>query len=184
MADLPTIPTRPLTVTAPTTRVSPQQIASPYVEFAEILQQGAKDTGELAERLAHDAGLQAVTRDENGNIQVEHAPIIGKAAIAYKNAIQMKAVTEGEDIVKTDMLAMRHKFQDDPEGFRKAAAVYARDKTLQFQKAAGPDVGLAIERITNNTAREFHEGLLNRKESLDLQRAKSSIEVQIETAKN
>ncbi len=184
MAELPSIPDRLPQVRAPESRVSPGQIASPYVELANNLEFASREANQAAVRLAHEEGLKAVTRDAEGNIQVERAPIIGDAALSYKKATQVAAVAIGEDVIKDDMLKMRHEFKDDPEGFRKAAETYTKQKVGQYEKAAGPDVALALGRISQNTSREFHEGLLNHKEALDLQRNKTAIEIQIETAKN
>lgn len=183
-ADLPTVNNVVPQVQAPQSRVSPGQIASPYLEFANNLEKGAQATGDIAKLLAHEEGLKAVTRDENGNVQVERPVIVGDAALAYKHAMQTAAVVQGEDVIRTDMLEMRHKYQDDPAGFAKAAETYKQTKVPQYAKAAGPDVGLALERITNSTAREYHEGILNQKERRDLSRATASIETQIGATEN
>ncbi len=182
--DLPTMPNTVPQVRAPESRVSPGQIASPYLEFANTIERGAKEVSDISKLLANEEGLKSVTRGEDGNLQVERPVIVGDAALAYKHAMQTKAVVDGEDIIKTDMLAMRHEFKDNPDRFSKAAEAYKKNKVPQIAKAAGPAVGMALERIANSTGREFHEGLLNQKERLDLSRAHASIDAQIETTKN
>lgn len=184
MVDLPTIANGVPSVHAPQSRVSAGQISSPYLELATELDRASQETSEYAKREAHKAGLKAVTRDADGNVQVEKAPIIGPAALEYQHAVQVAAVADGENVIKDDMLKMRHEFKDDPEGFRKAAAAYTPTKVAQYEKAAGPDVGLALGKVANSTARETHEGLLNHKEALDLQRSTTAIQSQIELTKN
>lgn len=184
MADLPSIPDRLITAKPPESRVSPAAAASPYLELADTLGYAAKEVGAYANREAEKEGLKAVTRDADGNVKVERPFIVGDAALHYEQGVKVAAVADGENVIKTDMLAMRHEFQNDPEGFRKAAETYGKTKALQYEKAAGPAVGVALGKIANDTAREFHEGLLNKKEHQDLSAAKMSIEAQIETTKN
>jgi hypothetical protein len=185
MVDLPTTKQETIPqVQAPQSRVSPSQIASPYLELAATFDAASRETGEAAKRAAHEAGLKAVTRDEDGNVQVARAPIIGDAAIEYRHAIKTAAVADGEEVIKADLLKMRHEFRDDPEGFAKAAQSYGKEKVGQYDKAGGPEVGLALGKIAANTTREIHEGLLNQKETLDLHKATASIQMQIETTKN
>src|SRR5262245_24991027 len=163
MADLPTIANSVPQVRAPESRISPSQIASPYLHLAETLSIAAKGAEDFAKQQAKSFGLQAVTRDEEGNVQVEGAPIIGAAADYYKQGVQVAAVADAENVVKTDLLKMRHEFKDDPAGFLKAADTYGKEKTAQYKNAAGPEVGITVGRLVNNTTREFHEGLLNHK---------------------
>jgi hypothetical protein len=160
MVDLPTTKQETIPqVQAPQSRVSPSQIASPYLELAATFDAASRETGDAAKRAAHEAGLKAVTRDEDGNVQVARAPIIGDAAIEYRHAIKTAAVADGEEVIKADLLKMRHEFRDDPEGFAKAAQSYGKEKVGQYDKAGGPEVGLALGKIAANTTREIHEGL-------------------------
>lgn len=184
MVDLPHVANGVPQVTAPQSRVSPGQVASPYVQLSESLDLASRELGDFSKRQAKEAGLTAVTRDAEGNVQVERPFIVGDAAIEYQNSVKVAAVTDGENVIKTDMLKMRHEFENDPVGFAKAAQSYSKEKVGQYQKAAGPAVGLALGRIAQDTAREFHEGLLNQKERRDVATAKVSIETQIESTKN
>jgi hypothetical protein len=184
MAELPTINNAVPQVQAPQPRVSPGQAASPYLELASTLNDAAKETGDVSKLLAHNEGLKAVTRDEAGNVQVQRPPIVGDAAIHYQHAVTMAAAADGEAVARNDFIDLRKKFEDDPEGFRKAAKSYRQEKVGQYEKAAGPDVGLTLGRTIDSLATENYRGLLNRKETRDLNRATDSIQAQIETTKN
>lgn len=184
MADLPTIPEKIPQVSAPQSRVSPSQVAAPMMELAQTLDHASKETGDISKLLAHNAGLKAVTRDANGNVQVERPPIVGDAAIAYQHAVTMAAAVDGETVARKDLVDMRHQFRDDPEGFRTAAENYRKEKITQYEKAAGPDVGLSFGKSIDHLSTQHYHNLLNQKERLDLQRANTSINAQIERTKN
>jgi len=189
MVDLPSISQPAATrgsdaARAPTSTVSASQIASPYMELAGFFSEASKELGGVANRAAEDAGRTAVTRDDEGNVQVERPFIIGDAALHYQHGVKVAAVADGENVIKTDLLAMRHKFENDPDGFAKAAGAYTKEKVAQYQKVAGPEVGITLGRIANHASLEFHEGLLNQKERRDIANAKTSIEAQIESTKN
>lgn len=179
MADLPSIPDRLITAKPPESRVSPGAVAGPYMELADTLNAAAKETSAYAAREAEKAGLKAVTRDAEGNIQVEKAPIVGDAALAYQRAVKVAGVAAGEDVIKTDMLKMRHEFQNDPDGFRQAAENYSKEKVGQYEKVAGVEVGFSLGRIAADTSRQFHEGLLNKKEHNDLLRSHEAIDARL-----
>lgn len=184
MVDLPTIPQRDIAPKAPTSAVTASQIASPYMDLVGLFQEASKELGGVANRAAEKAGLTAVTRDDAGNVQVEKPFIIGDAALHYQHGVKVAAVADGENVIKTDLLAMRHKFENDPDGFAKAAGAYTKEKVAQYQKVAGPEVGITLGRLANHATLEFHEGLLNQKERRDIANAKTSIEAQIESTKN
>jgi hypothetical protein len=184
MVDLPSVTERVPQVSAPQSRVSPGQVAAPMLELADTLDRGAKETGDIAKLLAHNEGLKAVTRDADGNVKVERPPIVGDAAISYQHAVIMAAAADGEAVAKADMVDLRQKFRDDPDGFRKAAATYRAEKAGQYEKAAGPDVGLAVGRTIDSLSTEHYRGLLNEKEQIDLHRSTASLNAQMDVAKN
>jgi hypothetical protein len=171
-------------VKEPQYRVGPGQVAAPMLELAQNLDKAAKETGDVSVLLAHQAGLKAVSRDENGNVTVEHPPIVGPAAIQYQHAVTMAAAADGESVAKLDFVKLRDQHRDDPQGFMTAAQAYRKEKVGQYEKAAGADVGLALGRTIDSLAVENYRGLLNQKESRDLQNSYAAITAQIETTKN
>lgn len=186
MASLPQIPRRLSLVEAPTTRnmSTPTDAGAPYKLLADGLDKLGQGLEEASIPLAEQAGYKAVTRDEAGNIQVDRAPIIGKAAVAYSRAVKVAALADGEGVVKRDAIELRTQFRNDPDGYLKAATAYRDEKVKSYTDAAGPEVGLALGRSIDSTVTETYRGLLNEKERLDLHRASDSIQTRIATLEN
>lgn len=184
MVDLPTTPNETPRVTAPTSRVTASDISSPYRQLADNLDKAGEFLDkDVAQPLAIDAGLKAVTRDEQGNVKVERAPIVGDAAIAYSRAVKVAAVSDAENAAKMANIEMRQKFQDDPEGYLKAAAAFKKDFVKQYRKAGVP-AEFAIGANVDQIATETYRGLVNRKESRDISNATQSIQSQIQATEN
>lgn len=184
MVDL--TPKNPSVVTsdAPKSSVSLSQIASPYEQLARVEQQVSDAAEKAAIPLAEQAGYQAVTRDADGNVQVEKAPIVGPASQHYAHAIKIAALAEGEGAARRSDIDLRTKFRDDPEGYLKAATSHNEALQKQYTNAAGPEVGIALRRAVEGVTTQTYRGLLNEKERLDLQRAVTTIDSEIETTKN
>lgn len=184
MVDVPAIPNVVPQLRAPTPGVSPGQIAQPYQEFAANLDKSAGVLNDAAKEMAKTAGLKAVTRDADGNIQVDSPPIIGDAAIAFHQAVKVAAVADGEGEAKRDDIRLRTEHRDDPEGYLAAADAYKKEKIAQYNEAGGVDVGTTIGKIIDGQTTLTYRGLLNESEKLAMQRADTSIKTGIEDATN
>lgn len=182
------------TVSAPTSKVSAADISAPYAMMAQSSADAARevkalagatasDLNDLAKRKAKDAGLEAVTRDENGNIQIERAPIVGDAAIEYANAVKIAAVAEGEKDAKMRNIELRTKYENDPDSYLKAAEAYKGEALKTFQ-AAGTQAQFALGKAIDNLTTETYGGLVSRKQTRDLTRATQSITTQIQSLEN
>jgi hypothetical protein len=182
MVDLPSVPNVVPEVRAPESRISPGQIAQPYQELAANLDKGAGVLNDAAVAIAKNAGLKAVTRDADGNVQVEHPPLIGDAAIAFHQAVKVAAVADGEGDAKRRDIAMREQFRDDPDGYAKASEAYKNQIVQTYTDKAGPDVGIAMGKIVDGQSTLTYRGLLNEHEKLTLQRADASITTGIASA--
>lgn len=184
MVDLPTIANGVPSVHAPQTRVSPGQIAQPYNELAANLDKAGETLSKtVAEPLAKQAGLKAVTRDSAGNVVIDRPPIVGDAAIEYSRAAKVAAVADGETEAKLRNIDMREQHRDDPEGYLKAAAVYNQEIQKTF-KAAGTEVQFALGKQVDHLAVETYNGLLNEKRRKDVTRFTQSITTQIQATQN
>ncbi len=184
MVDVPSIANVVPMVRAPQSRVSPAEIAQPYQELAANLDKGAGVLNDAAVAIARNAGLKAVTRDADGNVQVEHPPLIGDAAIAFHQAVKVAAVADGEGEAKRGDIALRQQYRDDPDGYLKAADAYKQKQVDQYSQAGGPDVGMAIGKLIDGQTTLTYRGLLNEHEKLTLQRADASITTGISSATN
>lgn len=192
MARLPEIPLNVPQVQAPRPPVSPSEIAQPYMELSSALDKTAGALNEasqaveqnVAEPAAKIAGYQAVTKDDQGNIQVTRMPVFGQAAFTYERAIKMAALADGESVARQDDLALRQKFRDDPEGYRAAAETYRQQKIDQYSQVAGPEVGLAMGRVIGTQTTQTYRGLLSEFENLNLHRAAKSLDSGIQSARD
>lgn len=182
MVDLPAVNNVVPIVRAPESRVSPGQIAQPYQELAANLDKGAGVLNDAAVSIAKNAGMKAVTRDADGNVQIEHPPLIGDAAIAMHQAVKVAAVADGEGDAKRKDIAMRQEYRDDPDGYLTAANAYRQKQIDQYTQQGGADVGIAMGKIIDGQTTLTYRGLLNEHEKLQLQRADASITTGISSA--
>src|SRR6516225_1477361 len=183
MAEETTIkPEGVVTSEAPRSQLSTGDIVGPYQRLSQSLDKLGDSLEDMAVPLAERAGAQAVTRDADGNIQVERVPIFGRAGDAYARAVRVAALAEGEGAAKRADIALREKYRDDPQGFQAAATAF-RDATVkQYTAAAGPEVGTALGLAIDNTTTMTFRGLLNEKERLDLQRSESQMNAGVKDA--
>jgi len=171
-----------VTSEAPTPRISAGEVARPYEMLANSLSKLGQGLEDVATPLAEQAGYKAVTRDAQGNIQVDHMPIFGRAGDAYAHAVKMGALAQGEGDAKRADIALREQYRDNPQGYQQAAQAF-KDKTVaQYQAAAGPEVATALGAAIDNTTTYTFRGLLNEKERLDLQRAESQMNAGVKDA--
>src|SRR6516164_2165774 len=185
MAEETTIRPEPIvTSEAPVARISGGEVAQPYENLARSLDKLGAGLEDLAVPLAARAGAQAVTRDAQGNIQVEHMPIFGKAGDAYARAVRMAALAQGEGDAKRADIELREKYRDDPQGYQNAANAFKDATVKQYSDAAGPEVGISVGQAIDNTTTMTYRGLLNEKERLDLQRAESRMTAGMNDAAN
>jgi hypothetical protein len=175
----------PLVVSkAPTPGISPQQVAQPYAEFANALDKSGEALGEVAKNAAEQAGYKAVTRDADGNIQIEKAPILGPASVAYSRAVKFAALAEGEAQLKQKDIALRTQYRDDPQGYLAAADAFKTDTVKKYTDAGGADLGITLGKGIDATTTQTYRGLLNESERLALQRADVSITAGIQSTKD
>src|SRR6516164_8517985 len=148
---------------APESHISTGDIVGPYQQLARGLDKVGEGLDKMAEPLAEQAGYKAVTRDAQGNIQVDRMPIFGAAGNAYARAIKVAALAEGEGAAKRADIELRQQYRDDPQGYQNAATAF-KDKTVQqYQAAAGPEVAQAVGQAIDNTTTYTYRGLLNEK---------------------
>lgn len=183
MVDYPTPQTG--NVTGPIrSSLSESDIAGPYSLLAHGLQKTGAALDDVASSLADQAGVKAVTTDADGNIKVEHAPIVGPAAEHYANAVKFAALAEGEGAVRRKDIELRTEFRDDPAGYLQAADAFTKKMQEQYTQAAGPLVGVALRKAIEPITTQTYRGLLNEKERLDLHRSVAAIDSGVEQAQN
>lgn len=165
---------------APQPGVSPQEVAQPYAELANALNKSGEALTDTAVEQAGQEGYSAVSRDAQGNLQIQKMPLLGAASIAYSRAVKFGAIAEGEADARAQDIALREQFRDDPQGYLAAARAY-KDKTVQqYTAAGGADLGITLGRLIDTTTVQTFRGLQSEHERLTLARADKSIQAQIQ----
>jgi hypothetical protein len=175
MVDLTPEPGPLIVSKAPTPGVSPAEIKQPYSEFANALDKSGEALGEVAKTTATQAGYAAVTRDADGNIQVQKAPIIGPASAEYSRAVKFAALAEGEASLKQGDIALRAQYRDQPDAYLKAAGDFRDEAVKKYTNAGGADLGITLGRSIDATTTQTFRGLQNESERLTLQRSEARI---------
>lgn len=173
-----------VTTEAPRPGVSPGQVAQPYEELSRALGKAGNAAEGIAENAATRAGFQAVTTDENGNVQVQKAPIIGEASQAYERAAKLGAMAQGEGIAKDKDIELRNQFQNDPQGYLREANKYKDGVMKQYADLGLPEVGVSLGRAIDSTTTFTFRSLENQKRETDLRSAAKNIDDGIADAEN
>src|SRR6516164_1656503 len=177
-------PEQVVTSEVPRSQISTGDIVGPYQRLAHSMDKLGEGLEDMATTFAEKAGAKAVTRDADGNLQVERAPIFGRAGDAYARAVRVAALAEGDGAAKRADIELREKYRDDPQGYQNAAQAFKDATVKQYTAAAGPEVGNAVGQAIDNTTTFTYRGLLNEKERLDLTRAENRIKAGREDAAN
>jgi hypothetical protein len=160
-----------VTSEAPRSSLSAGDIASPYQMLGHMLEQRGEGLGRAAEAgaagleavaqpLAEKAGLQAVSRDDQGNLQVSKAPIVGQAGAVYARALKFSALAQGEAEAKRQDIELSKQFPDDPEKYLSASKSYRDNLVNDYTQKIGPEVGLSLGRSIDNTTTQNYRWML------------------------
>jgi len=128
VADLPSIPNVVPQLRAPESRVSPSQIAAPYMELAQNLNKMGEVANEVAVNQAAVAGEEAVSEDGK-TVKKPAIPIVGPASAEFARAARFTALSRMTPEIESGIDKIRLEHQNDPEGFKAAAKAY-KDKYL------------------------------------------------------
>jgi len=157
MVDLPQIKNDIPQVRAPTSPVSAAQVAQPYTEISSLLESAGKESEAVAKPLAREAGIQAVTRDADGNMKVEKLPIVGPAAEDFSRAVKWSAFAQSAGEARRADLVIARQHQYDPDAYLRAADAFRKDYVAKIAKVAGPEVGVELSRsIDGITTQQFN----------------------------
>lgn len=182
MVELAKIPRRLALTEDPKSSLSRGDISSPYNSLAQGLSEVGEGLEAIAVPAATEAGFKAVTQDADGNLQVQRAPIVGKAGAAFNHAVKTAALANGETMADEALLNLRHEFRTNPEGFKAAAKAFRDEKVGQYNESgAGAAVGFALGKSIDGTATRYYAGLRNEKENLEIKRSNESIDARITT---
>ena len=140
--------------------VTREDVSQPYTEFAQNAERLGAAASDISTSMAKQAGLQAVSRDDQGNLVVQKGLFVGPAADAYHQAVKFSALAQGEAEAKRQDLLLSKQYHQDPEGYITQANAF-RDKYVQeFTNKVGPDVGMALGRAIDNQTTYNYRWLL------------------------
>lgn len=161
MVDLPgQVPSTITSVEAPRSQLSPGELESPYFSLGRGLDKIGEGLETASVHMAEQAGFKAVSYDGQGNPVVQKAPIIGEAASAYARAAKFTALAQGEAESKRKEIEISRQFQNDPDGYARAAQAYRDELVSKYTSAAGPEVGISLGRAVDDTITRSYRWLV------------------------
>jgi hypothetical protein len=189
MVDLPTVPDRIVTTTAPTSSVSRSDIIGNTNLMAKAIGDVADAQMEIATRQAKDQAAndlqdQKVTRNDDGTVTVvnpANTPIFGRAGEVYTHAVQAGTIAQHSNIISTEMNDLHQQFPTDPAAFNKAADSW---KAKYLQDHGGGIVGQAISQQTDQMQTQHGMAITNAASSNDLKQQDSSLSANQTSARN
>lgn len=181
-----------------------QQIVPPAITGAEItrlesiktlvpralenLASGIGDLGSSVARLASQAQEPSqpfVTRDQQGNIQVQPQPgiLFGPNASALSHAALHGTVAGAGWRIGEDLNKIQAQHLGDPQGFLTAANGYLASQQQGFA-AGGTKIANAINEEAQQRIGEIHGGMLLRQGALDIQNSRTAVDTRINSLSN
>lgn len=91
-----------------------------------------------------------VSRDDQGNLQVTHAPIFGEAGAIYARAVKFSALAQGEAEAKRQDLLLSKQFHEDPDGYLAASKAFRDNIVGEYKNKFGPEVAISLQRGIDN----------------------------------
>jgi hypothetical protein len=181
--DLSLVQSNPALVSeAPHSQVTAADVAAPYRQFSEALDKVAGGLNEAAIQAAHQQALKSVTRDADGNLQVQPMPLMfGDAAKEFQRVQGQSYVAQISPEIAKKTAEARVKYEGDPAGFDSWSQNYVRELG---QGQPNADLRNAVVGIASRHAAETYSGLLIRQNRRDIETAKDAMSSQQETLGN
>jgi hypothetical protein len=155
-----------VTSEAPQQKLSGGEIAQPYEMLAKGLDSLGEGLDKVAVPLAEQAGMKSVSLDDQGNLQVSHAPIVGDAGAAYARAQKFSALAQGQAAAKRADFDISAKYPNDPKGYLEEAQKF-RQKLVDQYSQVSPEVGMALGKsIDDQTSYNYRFLLLQQQRTI------------------
>lgn len=189
MVDLPTVPDRIVTSTAPTSSVSRADIIGDADRMAGALTKVADATMEIAtrqakEQAAADLQQQKVTLNADGSVNVvnpANSMIFGRAGEVYKSAVQAGTLAQHSNVISMQMNELHQQYPTDPLAFKTAADAW---KTKYAEQHGGGEIGQAIAQQADQSQTQHFNAITNTAGNLDITNQQKSIQATINDQKN
>ncbi len=144
----------------------------PYTELAKAVGGLGDALQEASVPFEASEGAKAVTKDENGNIQVAWRAEFTRGDKAYNAAARQGALASARTGISQQLLELRNQHDGDPVAFQKAAEAFVK------QVGAGGDKMLRpfLQNEAASQTAQYYEGLLQSKHNSDLKRSLQSLD--------
>lgn len=188
MVDLPSVPNVTPQLRAPESRVSPSQIAAPYLELAANLSKmGEVVDKDIARPAAARAGEEAVSAD--GKTVDQSFPIIGAASAEFARSARFTALSRMTPEIENRMTEIRLKYQNDPQGFQKAAETFKDsylngDPEKNLPPVSDPALRGPVEKTILHQASAGYRSVLQQTDATNASNGKIAITSQITDISN
>lgn len=149
---------------APVSHVSGAEVEQPYSLLSNSLNKIGEGLEAVATPLAERAGAQAVTRNDDGSIQVDKAPIFGEAGAAFSRAAKVTALADVDGAAKRADIDLRQQHLNDPQGYQAAAEAFKQRTVADLTASAGPEVGVAAGQAIESATTYTYRSLLNKQQ--------------------
>lgn len=162
---------KPGLAATPTSTVSAETLTRPYTELARAVGALGDTLEEAAQPYQAAAGANAVTKDADGNIQVQWRAEFSQGDKLYNAAARQAGLAAGKTAIDSDLLALRNQFDGRPAEFDAAAKAYVKEAG----KGSDPLLRPFLQNEAERQATQYGDGLKSAKHDLDLRNAFSSL---------
>lgn len=158
---------KPGLAATPTSTVSAETLTRPYTELARAVGALGDTLEEAAQPYQAAAGANAVTKDADGNIQVQWRAEFSQGDKLYNAAARQAGLAAGKTAIDSNLLALRNQFDGRPAEFDAAAKAYVKEAG----KGSDPLLRPFLQNEAERQATQYGDGLKSAKHELDLRRS-------------
>lgn len=158
---------KPGLAATPTSTLSGEQLVRPYTELARAVGALGETLEAAGEPAQAAAGANAVTKDADGNIQVQWRAEFSQGDKLYNAAARQAGLAAGKTAIDSNLLALRNQFDGRPSEFDAAAKAYVKESG----KGGDPLLRPFLQNEAERQATQYGDGLKSAKHDLDLRRS-------------
>lgn len=162
---------KPGLAATPTSSISADRIVQPYTEMAKALGAAGEALTDASAPYHTAEGAKAVTKDADGNLQVQWRGEFTANDRAYNAAARASALAMSRTDVGAALLELRNQYDGRPAEFKKVADDYIRT----VGKNGDPLLRPFLQDEARRQAGHYFEGLISSKHDLDIRRAHDSL---------
>ncbi len=155
----------------PTSTISAERIAQPYTDLAKAVGAAGEALDDAAAPYHQAEGAKAVTKDADGNLQVQWRGEFTRGDKLYNAAARQAALASIKTDISSELLELRNQFDGRPAEFQAAAKDYVKNKG----KAGDALLRPFIQDEADRQASQYFEGLVSAKHDLDMRNAFNSL---------